>query len=117
MNAGIPDKLYYKIGEVAAHVSLRPSVLRYWETEFPLLKPVKSRSGQRLYTKQDLELVAEIKNLLYAEKLTIEGARKKLKRKQKQVEAVQNGDVISPDVRALIDEVKEDLKSLRNSIL
>jgi DNA-binding transcriptional MerR regulator len=116
MNAGIPDKLYYKIGEVAAHVSLRPSVLRFWETEFALLKPVKSRSGQRLYTKQDLELVVEIKNLLYVEKLTIEGARKKLNRKKKQIEAEANGDVIPVDARALIEEVKTDLKSLRNSI-
>ena len=64
MSAAIPDKLYYKIGEVAAIVSLRPSVLRYWETEFAVLRPIKSRAGQRLYTKQDLETVFEIKKLL-----------------------------------------------------
>ena len=117
MNAGIPDKLYHKIGEVAAYFSLRPSVLRYWETEFPLLNPAKSRSGQRLYTKQDLELVAEIKKLLYIEKLTIEGARKKLNRKQKQHEAEAGGDVIPADAREIIEEIKADLKSLRDSIL
>lgn len=116
MSAGIPDKLYFKIGEVAAIVSLRPSVLRYWETEFAVLKPVKSRTGQRLYTKQDLELVLEIKKLLYAEKHTIEGARKKLNRKRKQIEAEQEGEVLPVEVRALIEEIRDDLKSLRSSI-
>ena len=116
MSAAIPDKLYYKIGEVAAIVSLRPSVLRYWETEFAVLRPIKSRAGQRLYTKQDLETVFEIKKLLYSEKHTIEGARKKLNRKRKQIEAEQHGEVLPIEVRALIEEIREDLKSLRKSI-
>ncbi|HEX5772947.1 MAG TPA: MerR family transcriptional regulator, partial [Geomobilimonas sp.] len=75
MPAVSPDKLYYRIGEVAAITSLRPSVLRFWETEFGMLQPRKSRSGQRLYSQDNLVLIQDIKRLLYVEKLTIEGAR------------------------------------------
>ncbi|MFQ5827837.1 MAG: MerR family transcriptional regulator [Candidatus Methylomirabilia bacterium] len=74
----IPDKLYYRIGEVEALTGLPPYVLRYWESEFKLLKPKKSDTGQRLYTKRELELVARIKTLLYEERLTLEGAKKRL---------------------------------------
>lgn len=73
-----PDKQYYRIGEVARITSLKPSVLRFWEAEFKELRPPKSRTGQRLYTRTDIELLLEIKRLLYGEKLTIDGARKRL---------------------------------------
>jgi DNA-binding transcriptional MerR regulator len=72
----IPDKLYFRIGEVSELADTQPYVLRYWETEFPSLKPVKSPSGHRLYRRQDVEMVLEIKRLLYEEGFTIEGARK-----------------------------------------
>ncbi|MBI1994103.1 MAG: MerR family transcriptional regulator [Deltaproteobacteria bacterium] len=75
----LPDKLYFKIGEVARIVGVKPYVLRYWETEFELLKPGKAPSRHRMYKKRDVELLLEIKRLLYAEGFTIEGARKKLK--------------------------------------
>ncbi len=71
------DKLFYKIGEVSKVAKVEPYVLRYWESEFPFLKPRKNKAGQRVYTKKDLELVIQIKNLLYKEKFTIAGVKKK----------------------------------------
>jgi DNA-binding transcriptional MerR regulator len=73
-----PDKLFYKIGEVSRIADVEPYVLRYWETEFPFLKPRKSKSGQRIYVKKDLDLIFQVKGLLYDERFTIEGVRKRL---------------------------------------
>ncbi len=73
-----PDKLFYKIGEVSKIVGVEPYVLRYWETEFNFLKPRKNKSGQRVYIKKDVELLLTIKRLLYQERYTIEGVRKRL---------------------------------------
>jgi DNA-binding transcriptional MerR regulator len=75
----IPDKLYFKIGEVSQLVGVEPYVLRYWETEFPGLSPKKSSTGQRQFRRKDVELLLSIKQLLYDKKFTIEGARKALK--------------------------------------
>ncbi|MBI4412686.1 MAG: MerR family transcriptional regulator [Deltaproteobacteria bacterium] len=75
----IPDKLYFKIGEVSGLAGVEPYVLRYWETEFSDIAPLKSRTNQRLYKKKDVELVLKIKHLLYDERFTIDGARKRLK--------------------------------------
>lgn len=72
----IPDKLYFRIGEVAKLAGIKPYVLRFWETEFPALGPKKSGKGQRLFRRKDVELVLEIKRLLYEKRYTIEGARK-----------------------------------------
>ncbi len=74
----IPDKLFYKIGEVSKISGIESYVLRYWETEFPFLRPRKSKSGQRVYVKKDLELILQVKKLLYQERYTIEGVRKKI---------------------------------------
>jgi DNA-binding transcriptional MerR regulator len=74
----IPDKLYFRIGEVSRLTATKTYVLRYWESEFPTLKPVKTRSGHRLYRRQDVETVVQIKRLLYEKGFTIEGARKQL---------------------------------------
>ena len=74
----IPDKPHYKIGEVCQYTDTQPYVLRFWESEFPQLAPGKSRSGQRLYTRRDIDLVLKIKKLLYEEEFTIAGARKQL---------------------------------------
>jgi DNA-binding transcriptional MerR regulator len=89
----IPDKLYFRIGDVATLCSLPAYVLRFWETEFPQLKPHKGGSGQRLYRKRDVEVVLEIKRLLYDEGFTIAGARKTLSEKRAALIAVdsQNG--------------------------
>jgi DNA-binding transcriptional MerR regulator len=75
----IPDKLYFRIGEVASLCRLPAYVLRFWETEFPQLKPVKSSTGQRMYRQRDVENVLRIKKLLYDEGFTIAGARQHLK--------------------------------------
>src|SRR5579863_7773791 len=74
----IPDKLYFRIGEVSELTRTKAYVLRYWETEFPALKPSKGATGQRVYRRRDVEMVLEIKRLLYQQGFTIEGARKKL---------------------------------------
>ena len=74
----IPEKLYYKIGEVSQITGVEPYVLRYWESEFKIVTPARTNYKQRLYRKKDLELILEIKKLLYEEKFTIAGAKKRL---------------------------------------
>jgi len=76
----IPDKLYFKIGEVSDILGVEPYVLRYWETEFAQLAPKKSGAGHRLYRRKDVELLLRIKHLLYDERFTIEGARQTLQK-------------------------------------
>ena len=80
----IPDKLYFKIGEVADLLGVEPYVLRYWETEFTQLTPKKSGTGHRLYRRKDVELLLKIKHLLYEKRFTIEGARQALQGGAKQ---------------------------------
>jgi len=75
----IPEKLFFRIGEVATLTGVAPYVLRYWESEFKLLRPQKNEAGQRVYRRKDVELVVQIKHLLYEERLTLEGARKRLR--------------------------------------
>ncbi len=74
----IPDKLYFRIGEVSELTQTKAYVLRYWETEFPMLRPAKSKSGHRLYRRKDVERIFEIRRLLYEKGFTLEGARKHL---------------------------------------
>jgi len=76
--ARVQKRLYYKIGEACKTLGIQPYVLRYWETEFPALTPSKSRSGQRVYSEKELEIIRRIKELLYDEGYTIAGAKKKL---------------------------------------
>ena len=95
-----PSKLFYRIGEVSRLTGLEPYVLRYWETEFPKLRPDKGRSGQRLYKKKDLDHILQIKNLLYTEGYTISGARKKLNGK---------GEL---DVETVIESAKKELREI-----
>jgi DNA-binding transcriptional MerR regulator len=79
----IPDKLYFRIGEVATLCRLPAYVLRFWESEFPQLRPVKSSTGQRMYRKRDVESVLRIKQLLYQQGFTISGARQQLRAETK----------------------------------
>jgi DNA-binding transcriptional MerR regulator len=74
----IPEKLFFRIGEVCELIKVQPHVLRYWETEFPMLAPQKNKAGQRVYRRKDVEMVFRIRDLLYEEKFTIAGAKKKL---------------------------------------
>lgn len=78
VKARVQKRLYYKIGEACKTLGIQPYVLRYWETEFPALAPSKSRSGQRVYSEKELEIIRRIKELLYDEGYTIAGAKKKL---------------------------------------
>ena len=77
-DVAIPDKLYFRMGEVSELTRTKAFVLRYWETEFPLLRPVKGKSGHRLYRRKDVELIFQIRRLLYEKGFTIEGARRHL---------------------------------------
>lgn len=100
----IPDKLYFKIGEVARIVGVKEYVLRYWETEFPDVAPPKSRGKQRLYRKKDIERLIQIKTLLYNNKFTIEGARRWFENKNFTVSVVPPAQVAAmPDVTPLSD--------------
>jgi DNA-binding transcriptional MerR regulator len=88
----IPEKIYFKIGEVCELVDVQAHVLRYWETEFPQLAPQKNRSGQRSYRRKDVETALRIKELLYTEMYTIAGARKKLQQEQRENGKQKNGE-------------------------
>lgn len=87
----IPDKLYFRIGEVSRLAGIKPYVLRFWETEFSSLGPKKSGKGHRLYRRKDVELVLEIKRLLYEKRYTIEGARKFLDARSREASSKSNG--------------------------
>src|SRR6188768_2515555 len=91
----IPEKIYFKIGEVCEIVGVQPHVLRYWETEFPMLSPQKNQSGQRSYRKRDVEISLRIKQLLYQEMFTIAGARKKLQTEQREG-GIKKASVLEP---------------------
>ncbi len=103
--AGIPNKLYFKIGEVARLTGVKPYVLRYWETEFNGLGPKKSGTNQRQYRRKDVELVLEIKRLLYEKRFTIEGARKHLVQRTKGLPGIpkEKIDPLRIELKAILD--------------
>jgi DNA-binding transcriptional MerR regulator len=114
----IPDKLYFPIGEVAVLCDLKPHVLRYWEQEFSVLKPVKRRGNRRYYQKKDVEVVREIRDLLYIRGFTIEGARQHIAsgaRKEKPENAIvdTNTVVVSDEkVKSAVSELESLLGTL-----
>jgi DNA-binding transcriptional MerR regulator len=111
------DKLFYKIGEVAEVAGVRTSVLRFWESEFPFLKPVKSSSGQRLYSKIEVDLILQVKHLLYDEKFTIEGVKKRITSKGKLVKSeVLLESMVTTDYSEVLKTVRNELKVLRDSL-
>ncbi len=118
----IPDKLYFRIGEVSRLAGIKPYVLRFWETEFSSLGPKKSGKGHRLYRRKDVELVLEIKRLLYEKRYTIEGARKYLESRSrenspkapegmKSAPGHSQGDLFLTPGPAL-DEIRKELKEI-----
>lgn len=115
MKASIPDKLYFKIGEVAQLTGVKPHVLRYWEAEFRDIQPVKSRGRQRLYRRQDIELVLRLKDILYRQGYTIAGAKKILRQKLNPETAVPPAG--SETTEQVLREVREDLRRLRASFM
>ncbi len=106
-----PDKLFYKIGEVSRIAEVDPYVLRYWETDFPFLKPRKNRSGQRVYIRKDLEMVLEIKKLLYEDRFTIEGVRKKFGGNEPPKQ-VPHSPVVHQSANEVIEKVKRRLRDI-----
>jgi DNA-binding transcriptional MerR regulator len=102
------DRLFYKIGEISSIADLEPYVLRYWESEFPFLKPRKNKTGQRVYTRKDLETVLRIKNMLYKEKYTIAGVKKKFGNHSVRKNAVSLETIQS--VKKKLKEILEILK-------
>lgn len=101
----IPDKLFFRIGEVSRIAGVPSSVLRFWENEFSRIKPQRTDTGQRLYRQNDVALILTIKNLLYDQKFTIKGARKHLSRKQPAAQTRPSDH--------LLDEIRGELKQIR----
>jgi len=112
----LPEKIYFKIGEVSEIIGVEPYVLRYWETEFEVLKPSKAPSKHRLYKKRDVELLIEIKRLLYTEGFTIEGARKKLKESKKEEKNQLKLPLTEQKYKSALVKIKKELESLRRLI-
>jgi DNA-binding transcriptional MerR regulator len=115
----IPDKLYFRIGEVSRLAGIKPYVLRFWETEFPALMPKKSGTGHRLYRRKDVEAVLEIKRLLYDKRFTIEGARKFLEGRGKPAPAParsaqrkQTGLFPEQLAPGALDEIRQELRAI-----
>ena len=107
-----PAKLYYRIGEVAGIVGVEPHVLRYWESEFRSVRPTKSAKGQRVYSRRDVETLLKVKELLYAHRFTIAGARRKLR--EGGIEPPPANEGVSS---AEADRMREALVSLRTELV
>jgi DNA-binding transcriptional MerR regulator len=106
----LDDRLYYSISEVARMTRLEPYVLRFWEKEFPMLKPKKNRGGNRTYQKQDIEMINRIKKLLYKENYTIEGARNRLRQIKKTPERKELLD--TSQRQTIIDQIRKDIQDI-----
>ena len=111
MDTLIPDKVYFRIGEVSKILGVKPYVIRYWESEFKTIKPVRTKSAQRLYRKKDVQDLAIIKTLLYTDRFTISGAKKYLSKTKG--ETVRAGE--DPD-RKLLVEIKRGLQQIRDMV-
>jgi len=109
MKTTIPDKNYFRIGEVSKILDVEPHVLRYWETEFPALRPIRTESDQRVYRKKDVMTLLEIKKLLYEDKYTIAGARRKITEWKKK-------KTTSPVPDDILTVIKEELAAIRKIV-
>ena len=115
----VPDKLYYSMGDVKKITGLEPHVLRFWETEFSVLKPRKNKKGQRTYQKKDLEVISRIKELLYEKKFTIKGAIAELKKKDKKEDKAKKESKKTPppdDNLECLVKIHHELKALRKTL-
>ena len=107
MTSSRPVQEFFSIGDVCSLTDLKPHVLRYWESQFRFLNPAKNRSGNQVYQRREIELIMLVKNLLYTEKVTIEGARQK-------IEHYRRSGVLKPEARAALKE--ETVVDLKNQI-
>jgi DNA-binding transcriptional MerR regulator len=114
----LPDKLFFKIGEVAEIVGVRPHVLRYWESEMPALRPMKTRGSHRVYRRRDVELAMLVKRLLQDEGFTISGAKKKLRELNRDRVASEPDPQAAVDVsvRASLQVIREELRALQDQL-
>jgi DNA-binding transcriptional MerR regulator len=112
MDSRFPDKLFYRIGDVSEITGIKPHILRYWEAEFSVLHPRKNDAGQRLYERRDVELVIEIKKLLYEQRYTISGAKKFLARQQKRVLKKSVPAKAPGDMSAALKICRQELRGL-----
>jgi DNA-binding transcriptional MerR regulator len=111
MSTAIPDKSYFRIGEVAKILGVEPYVVRYWESEFTTVKPVRTKSDQRLYRRQDVEELLKVRALLYEDKFTIAGAKKRLTgRKTDKVDRKGGDPEILIEIKRELTEIKKILK-------
>ncbi len=114
---GIPDKLFFRIGEVSQIVGVEPYVLRYWESEFKGLSPKKSSSGQRMFRRKDVELLLEIKQLLYERKFTVEGARRVLSERSStknviKITQLKTGDDVPIKTETGLPEIRREVADI-----
>lgn len=107
MNGSIPDKSFFRIGEVSRLLDVQPYVIRYWESEFKTVRPIRTRSDQRLYRRRDVEELLIIKKLLYEEKFTINGARKRLQK-------MRTGEDAGDRREELLAAIEEGLRQIRD---
>tara|TARA_B100001094_G_scaffold285758_1_gene300091 strand:- start:293 stop:655 length:363 start_codon:yes stop_codon:yes gene_type:complete len=105
-------KLYYSIGEVSEMTNLKSYVLRYWETEFNQLKPPKNRAGNRTYRQKDIEIILNIKDLLYTKKFTIDGARIVIQNKQAPKPTSTDRSSLNQNQRVILNKVKDNLENI-----
>ena len=111
-----PEKRYYRIGEVSRITAVKPYVLRYWESEFRFMSPQKSRSQQRLYRRRDIDMILLVKKLLYEQRSTIAGARKKL-REMGVGRALETGSLsVETDHRARYRRIRDELRGIRGML-
>jgi len=109
----IPNKLYFKIGEVASITRVKPYILRYWESEFKIISPRKSLAKQRVYTRKDLDLILDIKKLLYKDKFTLEGAKKQIKVIQAERAKQLDFGFSDQKFKAALKNIKKELTSIK----
>jgi DNA-binding transcriptional MerR regulator len=112
MSVTIPDKSYFRIGEVGRILGVEPFVIRFWESEFKSVRPIRSRSDQRLYRRRDVEELLTIKSLLYEDMFTIAGAKKRLARMKRGESALENNksDGILTDIKRELKEIKKIIR-------
>jgi DNA-binding transcriptional MerR regulator len=110
----VPVKLYYRIGEVSQIVGVEPHVLRYWETEFRSIRPQKSRKGQRIYSRRDVDRLLKVKDLLYTHGFTIAGARKRLREGGPEPETARPAETVTlpPRARGVLVELRDEIRRL-----
>ncbi|ACL03500.1 transcriptional regulator, MerR family [Desulfatibacillum aliphaticivorans] len=110
-----PDKRYFRIGEVSSIAGLKPSVLRFWESEFKQIRPGRSLSGHRVYKRTDLDLILRIKDLLYTQKFTIPGAKAALAQEGKQAKEVKESSAGEKSAPGL-EEIRDELLAIRRML-